>query len=60
LAARRSWFVDVASQNYLFDDAHGGDLTDCGGGFAFPTGGPLPDTDPGAMFGHLDGNWCVP
>lgn len=49
--------VDVAGQNYLFEDAHGGDLTDCGGGFAFLTGGPLPDTEAGAMFGHLDGNW---
>jgi hypothetical protein len=49
--------VDVAGQNYLFGDANGGDSTDCGGGFAFLTGGRLPGTEAGAMFGHLDGNW---
>jgi rubredoxin len=44
-------------QDYLFEDAQGGDLTDCGGGFAFLPVGPLTDTEPGVTFSHLDGNW---
>jgi hypothetical protein len=49
--------VDVVGQDYLFEDAQGGDLTDCGGGFAFLPVGPLTDTEPGVTFSHLDGNW---
>ncbi len=49
--------VDAAGSGYLFEDAHGGDLTDCGGGFAFLPDGPSADTDGQDTFGHLDGDW---
>ncbi|HEY1486290.1 MAG TPA: hypothetical protein VGF84_09305 [Micromonosporaceae bacterium] len=48
--------VDVEGSGYLFDDADGQDLTDCGGGFAFLPGGPPTDAA-GDTFVALDGDW---
>jgi hypothetical protein len=57
--------VDTIGSGYLFEDAHGGDLTDCGGGFAYlPHGEPSSDDDrvtdvlPSQLtFIQLDGAW---
>jgi hypothetical protein len=50
--------IDVVGSGYLFDDAHGGDLTDCGAGFAFLPDGPSAIADDqDDTFAQLDGDW---
>jgi hypothetical protein len=49
--------ITTFGDGYLFEDADGGDLTDCGGGFAYLPGGP--GADPQDTFWPLDGDWYV-
>lgn len=49
--------IDVAGSGYLFEDMHGGDLTDCGGGFAFLPDGPSAAVEVQDIFVKLDGDW---